>query len=115
MGYRHVAGVDNIARAAASWFDVFLVKFKDGSLMGAGAIDVSEANRLKQTLGCKPFGYFLHRFRKIYTNGGLLPDRVFKIRSITSGQCIERRNREFVMSPCDAGSWFHLANQNPKN
>merc|ERR1712216_623553 len=69
---------------------------------------------LKQRLGCKPYAYFLHRFRKVYKQGGVLPDEVFRIRSRSSGTCMIRMGQNYGMSECDRASWFHLANQDPK-
>lgn len=111
-------GVNNLARVAVAWFDKFLVKFNGGSVAtqvakGQGP-DVSNYAKVKETLGCKPFVYFLHRFRKVYKDGALLPAQVFKIHSASSHLCVQRRANQFGLSPCSEGSWFHLANQNLK-
>jgi len=112
--YRHVGGVDNIGRVAASWFDKFSNKYRDGVLLGANPPDVSNVIPLKQKLGCKPYAYFLHRFRKVYKQGGVLPDKVFRIRSASSGTCMVRMGQNYGMTDCTRASWFHLANQDPK-
>ncbi|CAE7345228.1 gly-6 [Symbiodinium natans] len=76
-------------------------------------VNVSQTLALKQRLGCKPFAYFLHRFRKIYLNSGMLPERVFRIRSRGTGLCLQRRNKEYGLSNCQAGTWFHRGNMIP--
>merc|ERR1711939_38426 len=57
------------------------------------------------------YGFFLHRFRHVYFDGGLLPLKVFKIRSRTNSMCMQRIGDRFQMSRCTDASWFHLANQ----
>jgi len=114
--YKRVAGGgNNIARVAAAWFDKFLVKFADGNIAKevakGGGPDVSNYRDIKERLHCKSYGYFLHRFRKVYKDGGLLPDIVFKIRSMGSDRCIKRAGEKFAMGPCSEASWFHLANR----
>eukprot|EP00929_Paragymnodinium_shiwhaense_P104737 TRINITY_DN69431_c0_g1_i1.p1 TRINITY_DN69431_c0_g1~~TRINITY_DN69431_c0_g1_i1.p1 ORF type:complete len:778 (-),score=178.88 TRINITY_DN69431_c0_g1_i1:44-2377(-) len=110
--YKHVAGVDNIARVAAGWFDSFAEKYKGGEL-SRSHLDVGNIKSVKEALGCKPFAYFLHRFRVVYKEGGLLPDTVFRFRSKKSGRCITRLNN-FALTDCRHASWLHLANQDPK-
>eukprot|EP00929_Paragymnodinium_shiwhaense_P074537 TRINITY_DN38158_c0_g1_i2.p1 TRINITY_DN38158_c0_g1~~TRINITY_DN38158_c0_g1_i2.p1 ORF type:complete len:777 (-),score=190.19 TRINITY_DN38158_c0_g1_i2:756-3086(-) len=110
--YTLKGGVDNSARAVAAWFDEFAFKYQ-----GKGpdpSIDVSEELRLKETLGCKPFAYFLHRFRKVYVDGGVLPERVFKIKSRRHHLCIQRKDKGFILWGCQEGTWFHLANMAPE-
>lgn len=102
---------DNVARTAAAWFDEFLPKFRSGDLPH---VNVSQTLALKQRLGCKPFAYFLHRFRKIYLDSGMLPELVFRIRSRSTGLCLQRRNREYILHNCQAGTWFHRGNMIPE-
>lgn len=111
--YRHVGGVDNVGRVAASWFDKFSHKYKDGALVD-NPPDVSNVLLLKDQLHCKPYAYFLHRFRRVYRRGGVLPDEIFRIRSQKSGTCMIRMGTNYRMTECDRASWFHLANQDPK-
>jgi len=105
--------VDNVGRVAAAWFDEFKPKYKNG-LLRREHMDVSGIEKVKSRLHCKPFATFLHRFRGVYFDGGLLPDRVFRIRSKSSGLCLKRMMKSYVMKECDQGTWFHLANQAPE-
>merc|ERR1712137_395086 len=100
--YKRVTSVNNIARVAAAWFDKFLMKFNDGAIAkqvreGQGP-DVSNYDQVKRTLSCKPFVYFLHRFRRVYHEGGLLPSQVFKIRNLQNRRCVHRRGASFGMA-----------------
>ncbi|CAK0844634.1 unnamed protein product, partial [Prorocentrum cordatum] len=65
-------------------------------------------------LKCKPFSFWLHRFRKIYRDGGMLPSEVWKLRSRETGKCVRKQGDKMVLASCDARSQlFHLANRDP--
>jgi len=100
--------VDNLGRVAATWFDEFVVKFRDGH--AADHLNVSEGKAMRNRLQCKPFAYFLHRFRRLYINGGMLPKKVFRIRLKDSDRCLHRNGAGYMLMQCDAGTWFHHAN-----
>lgn len=112
--YKPKSGTDNIARVAAAWFGDFSVKFQRGRLVRR-PIDVSNVKRKVEGLRCKPFAYFLHRFRRIYKQGGVLPRSVFHLKSDSHGLCIDRQGPHFVMAPCSFNTQrFHFGNQDPK-
>ncbi|CAK9058214.1 unnamed protein product [Durusdinium trenchii] len=102
---------DNVARTAAAWWDEFLPKFRGGN---EPHVDVSKTMELKKRLGCKPFAYFLHRFRKVYLQSGMLPEKVFRIRSSSTGKCLRRQNRGYLLSDCSGGTWLHHGNMIPE-
>lgn len=103
---------DNQERVAASWFDEFAQVFRGGaSLMDVNVTDVLER---KKALHCKPFAHFLHRFRKIYRDGGFLPETAFKLKS-TTGNCIYRFGDHYRLGACEGASRFNLANWVPWN
>lgn len=102
---------DNVARTAAAWFDDFLPKFRGGNTPN---VDVSKTIELKKRLGCKPFVYFLHRFRKIYLQSGMLPEKVFRIRSTSTGKCLQRWDHGYRLMNCAAATWLHRGNMIPK-
>jgi len=109
--YRFPGQTDNLARVAAIWFDEFAVKFRNG---GPGKdLNVTQARAVRSRLQCQPFIHFLHRFRRIYVDGGMLPDLVFKIRKKGSDECISRSGSNYRMTSCSHASWFHLANMIP--
>lgn len=102
---------DNLARVAALWFGEFKDKFRDGGLNPS--INVSSAAQRIKELQCKPFVYFLHRFRKLYRKGGVLPDNVFKLRLKGSGKCISRSGSSLRLAECKVATKLHFANWVP--
>eukprot|EP00929_Paragymnodinium_shiwhaense_P050334 TRINITY_DN25345_c0_g1_i1.p1 TRINITY_DN25345_c0_g1~~TRINITY_DN25345_c0_g1_i1.p1 ORF type:complete len:412 (-),score=45.91 TRINITY_DN25345_c0_g1_i1:539-1720(-) len=79
---------DNQARVAAAWFDEFAHVFRGGASLAD--LNVTDVMERKKALNCKPFAHFLHRFRKLYRDGGFLPEKAFKLRSAAVGKCIQR-------------------------
>ena len=51
--------------------------------------DVSERLRLKEKLHCKPFQFFVDRFRSVFDSKYMLPTRHFAIKDEVSGKCIQ--------------------------
>jgi len=110
--YKRVPGSDNTARVAAAWFDEFSVKFQYGRLKNS-RLDVSNIVEVKKALKCKPYAYFLHRFRRVYQTGGVLPSEAFKLK--TGDRCVKRFGAAWGMEACDRGaSIFHFGNRDPK-
>mmetsp|Transcript_32190 Transcript_32190/g.75581 ORF Transcript_32190/g.75581 Transcript_32190/m.75581 type:complete len:616 (+) Transcript_32190:153-2000(+) len=107
------AGVDNLARVAASWFDEFQAVFRSQGSRALQGVNVAETLQKRRELGCKPFAYFLHRFRKIYVEGAILADKVFKIRNKATQKCIRKGGSGYHLHDCGGASWFHLANRLP--
>jgi len=101
---------DNLARVAAAWFDEFAGSFHGGI---DKRINVSEMLQVRQRLQCKPFVYFLHRFRKVYLDAAVIPPMVFRISARGIGKCIYRGGFNFMLGPCRTASWFNLANLRP--
>lgn len=94
-----VDSIRNKARAVLAWFDEFREKAAEypamtlvGLLGGEAQVslnrDVSNFEEVKKRLQCKPFAWFLWRFRDIYVEGGLLPKEVFKLREVKTGECL---------------------------
>ncbi|CAK9012791.1 unnamed protein product [Durusdinium trenchii] len=102
---------DNLARVAAIWFGEFKDKFREGGLNPT--INVSQAAQRIKELQCKPFVYFLHRFRKLYRGGGVLPDNVFNLRLKGSNKCIAKTGGGLHLADCKAATKLHLANMIP--
>ena len=102
---------DNLARVAAIWFGEFKDKFREGKL-DAG-LNVSAAAQKLENLKCKPFAFFLHRFRKLYVAGGVLPENVFRLRLKGTDKCISKGGSQFRAHACSGASWFHFANMAP--
>jgi len=111
--YRLRTHTDNNARVAAMWYGDFAFKFRGGYL-NTKQVDVSFATRLQSKLDCKPYVYFLHRFRSVYLRGGMLPDEVFRIRLRDTEECLQKVGKKYVLKDCKKGTWFHAGNQIPK-
>ena len=91
--------IRNKARAVLAWFDEYREKAAEypamamvGLTSGESEVDlnrdVSNFEEVKKRLHCKPFAWFLWRFRDIYVEGGLLPDKIFKLREVKTGNCL---------------------------
>lgn len=98
---------DNLARVAAAWMGEFGKKYRAGIPAG---INVSQTLAVKQRLGCKPYVYYLHRFRKIYRDAAVIPPRAFRIRAKGVDSCIENHGSAYALTSCERAGWFHLAN-----
>lgn len=88
---------NNMARAALAWYDEFTAKLSEfphlrqvgfnpnGSLPD---LDVSNLHAVRDRLRCKPFAWFLWRFRHIYEDGGMLPAQTFMLKEHSTGLCL---------------------------
>lgn len=50
--------------------------------------DISSAKEVQARLHCRPFVWFLHRFRHIYEGAGLIPQKIFMIREASTHRCL---------------------------
>lgn len=78
---------NNRGRVASAWFDDFLPVYR-GSKVSSN--EVRNFDSVKKRLGCRPFVYFLYRFRKIYIESGVIAKTVFNLREKASGLCLGR-------------------------
>eukprot|EP00928_Gymnodinium_smaydae_P033391 TRINITY_DN23929_c0_g2_i1.p1 TRINITY_DN23929_c0_g2~~TRINITY_DN23929_c0_g2_i1.p1 ORF type:complete len:596 (-),score=92.59 TRINITY_DN23929_c0_g2_i1:128-1915(-) len=92
---------DNRGRVAAAWFDEFLPVYRGSKLQKNR---VSNFNAVKERLGCKPFVYFLYRFRKVYLGGAVIAEIVFHLRDKSTGLCLQRYGSDLVASECQQHS-----------
>ena len=109
----------NRYRAGAAWFGPFkrkLDEFPMYSSVSKQNIDISGITTVNKDLNCKPFAWFLKRFKGVYFDGGLLPDKVFHLRDEFSGLCLERHDDDIIhLNECQqtsSGQIWHRANQN---
>eukprot|EP00927_Polykrikos_kofoidii_P059322 TRINITY_DN54501_c0_g1_i1.p1 TRINITY_DN54501_c0_g1~~TRINITY_DN54501_c0_g1_i1.p1 ORF type:complete len:747 (+),score=107.55 TRINITY_DN54501_c0_g1_i1:50-2290(+) len=90
--------VTNRARAIYAWYGDFTQKLQHfpafstrkssaGQLPWYG--DLSELNAIRDNLHCRPFAWFLRRFKGIYEDGGLLPPDIFMLRDTSTGKCLD--------------------------
>ncbi|CAK0800227.1 unnamed protein product [Prorocentrum cordatum] len=90
--------VDNRARVVAAWYDVFAEKYQGRKIQQD---EVKNYDPVKESLGCKPFAFFLWRFRHVYIDAGVIPERVFHIREKTSGLCLSFGWGGLALEGCD--------------
>jgi len=88
----------NRMRAAAAWFGDFSQKLSSFAALQAdrqlpsgggpwyGSVD--NILEVKQRLQCRGLEWFLHRFKNVYEDGGLIPSQTYAIRAISSGLCL---------------------------
>lgn len=131
--YKHVGDSHvNRARAVYAWYGEFAEKLKDypsfvrpsyGDLPWYG--NLSNMLQIKDNLKCRPFSWFLRRFKAIYEDAGLIPESVFMLREELSGKCLRfdgtagtsgSGSGTATLSTCspstDARLFWHLGNKN---
>lgn len=96
--YRHVGDtIKNRARAVHAWFGEFAVKLDEFPAFAnrkhrSGPHwygDMSTFEKVKQRLqGCRPFAWYLRRFKAVYEDGGIIPEEIFMIKEKATGRCI---------------------------
>lgn len=93
--------IKNKARAVLGWFGNYAEKaaeYPAMSYVGLGSktpnpsvgmnFDVSHFDEIRDRLSCRPFAWFLWRFRDIYLDGGMLPPETFELRDESTGNCL---------------------------
>lgn len=134
--YRHVGDtIYNRARAIYAWsgefaakmndFDVFAQRMKSGGPNWYG--NMSHFQKVKDRLqGCRPFAWYLRRFKVIYEDAGIIPSEIFMIREERSGKCLHFQGHAGTsgsgaegvkLEPCDEQShrfFWHLGNRHPR-
>lgn len=108
--YKHVGDTKkNRARAIAGWYGEFKDKLAHYPLFAkhrtaAWIGDLKNYQDVKDRLnGCRPFAWFLRRFKDLYEDGGLVPEEVFMIQESSSGRCL-RYQRQAGTSPNGKGT-----------
>eukprot|EP00927_Polykrikos_kofoidii_P037147 TRINITY_DN31322_c0_g1_i1.p1 TRINITY_DN31322_c0_g1~~TRINITY_DN31322_c0_g1_i1.p1 ORF type:complete len:690 (+),score=118.95 TRINITY_DN31322_c0_g1_i1:92-2071(+) len=107
---RSAPHTNNQGRVAVAWLDAFLPIYRGQKVQNAEVMNFAE---VKRKLQCKPFVYFLYRFRRIYISGGVIAKSVFQLREKASGLCLTARGGATVGKPClkgDANQHFQLGN-----
>lgn len=126
----------NRARAINAWMGEFTEKLNDfpafASRKAQGGEhwfgDMSNFQKVKDNLqGCRPFAWYLKRFKAVYEDAGLLPKDIYMMREETTGKCLffqgqagtSGNGREGVtLQDCDASNhrfYWHPGNRSPKN
>lgn len=119
--YRSVgSALDNKLRVVTAWYGVFKVLYHGGGTPPRSLEDGS-IQRVQNKLHCKPFVHFLHHFRDIYVDGGVIPVQVFQLREKNSKKCLTLQGGIVVLEECHSGERrlgdqvFHWANRIPRS
>jgi len=131
--YKHVGDtIMNRARAMHAWYGQFARKIYDFPSFAHRRQregdqwygDMSNFQEVKNRLqGCRPFAWYLRRFKAVYEDAGLLPPEIFMLKHETSGKCLQflgtagtsGSGREGTrLGSCDENNhrfFWHLANR----
>jgi len=125
----------NRARAAQGWFGNFsqkLLHYPHMKWIPFEQLNLTAYQLVRERMQCRPFAWFLWRFRHVYEDAGLLPQTTFLIRHVTSKKCLtylgpagthpdgsdkltlsqcgDRKHAEWHRAPFDPQRW-HFGNQ----
>jgi len=87
----------NRMRAAVAWFGDFSEKLKQFPALSPGRLsptggpwygDVDNILAVKRRLNCKSFAWFMHRFKDIYEEGGLIPRETYILKATGRDLCL---------------------------
>ena len=83
----------NKVRLVEVWFGNYKDFYYRADTYGRSLVpamgDLSERLQLKEKLQCKPFQFFVDRFRAVFDMKHMLPTTHFAIKDETSGKCVE--------------------------
>ncbi|CAJ1385013.1 unnamed protein product [Effrenium voratum] len=77
---------NNRGRVVAAWFGPFREVARSAAVDEAA---VQNYASFKERLHCRPFSYFIYRFRKLYLEGGVLARESFQLQEVSSGLCLQ--------------------------
>lgn len=92
-------GTDNRGRVVSAWYDAFIPFYRGHAVPRE---QTQNYESFKHKLACKPFSYFLYRFRKMYVEGGVIPREEFLLREKSTGLCLTGHGMGTAGSACDA-------------
>jgi len=135
--YRHVGDASfNRARAVYAWYGEFSDKLQHYPTFASRASwngqpwygDLSNILEVKDRLKCRPFSWFLRRFKSIYEDAGLIPEQVFMLREGKTGRCLKYEGHagtsgsgfgSAMLADCGAEAdhrlFWHLGNKNRRD
>jgi hypothetical protein len=134
------AAAKNRIRAAVAWFGEFAEKLKQfpdlraGDRLADGSPwygDISNIISVRTDLQCKSYSWFMHRFKNVYEDAGLVPKEIFHLKTSNlanknqqpDGQCLAYTGLAgtspdgkgtAVLKPCDPRDdrqQWHVANR----
>ena len=99
----------NKARAIDVWFDEWAGYYYRANPFDrdrrASSDSLAPRFAIKENLKCKPFSYFVEKFKKVFIKYNLLPETVYGIRHSVTGKCLSVRSDGAVLGlACDTAS-----------
>jgi len=97
----------NKVRTVETWFDEFKEYYYEADPAAKNFVpfmgDLSEREALKKKLQCKPFKWYVEKFRQVFTERHMLPEEVFLIRDTSTSLCLAAHDDSAHMATCDEG------------
>merc|ERR1712187_536278 len=82
----------NKVRTVETWFDEFKQNYYEADPAARQFIrimgNISGRQELKNKLQCKPFKWYVQKFRDIFLEKNMLPSEIFLIRDTIRDQCV---------------------------
>ncbi|CAE7030114.1 GALNT14 [Symbiodinium natans] len=96
----------NKVRTVETWFDDYKRFFYAADPAAERFVDamgdISDRQALKKQLNCKPFSWYVTKFKDVFETKNMLPKDMFLIRDTGTGLCLqpERRTSRLLEGPC---------------
>lgn len=82
----------NKVRTVETWFDEYKAYYYEADPVAKQFVPrmgaIAERQALKQKLHCKPFKWYVEKFKDVFTERHMLPEEVFLIRDSTTNLCL---------------------------
>jgi len=91
----------NKVRTVETWFEEYKERFYNADPSAKRFLahmgDISERLALKKTLKCKPFNWYVNKFKSVFVEKKMISREVFLIRDTNTGLCLEGDDRNHLL------------------